>query len=117
MINIGKIAEDRFLKSFQQRLNEIFDSYIFEYNTKAVRNDIKLKVINLLEQARQQYVAEGRVLSLNSYKKPARDLGPIEIEIEEDPYDFTKLRITPNLSARYIMDEMEREEFDDWREI
>ena len=117
MIKIEKITEDNFVKSYQQRLNEIFESYRFEYNTQAVRNNIKLKATNLLEQAKQQYVAEGRVLSLNNYKKPARDLGLIEIEIEEDPYDFTKLRITPNLSASFVLSEMDREEFEARREI
>lgn len=117
MISIKRIVDDRLLKSFQQRFNEIFDSCIFEYNTKAVRDEIKFKVINLLEEARQQYVAEGRVLSFDNCKKRASELGEIEIEIEADPHDLTKLCIMPNLSARYIMDEMEREEFDDWREI
>lgn len=117
MISIKRIVDDRLLKSFQQRLNEIFDSYVFEYNTKAVRDEIKFKVINLLEQARQQYVAEGRVLSFDNCTKRASELGQLEIEIEADPHDLTKLCITPNLAAHYIMSEMEREEFDDWIEI
>ena len=105
-----EIIVNNLVKTFQQRLDEILDHFTFEANTLATREAIKYQVENLLEEARQQYIVEGKVFSVGDFRMSAAELGPVEVEVKVDPSDDTRLYFETNLSGGFIMQEIEKDE-------
>ena len=58
-----EITKKAIIETFKQKLNEIVDHFTFEANTLATREAIKYQVENLLEEARQQYIREGKIVA------------------------------------------------------
>ena len=98
------------VKTFQQRLNEIIDHFTFEANTLATREAIKYQVENLLEEARQQYIEEGKIFSIGDFHISAKALDPVTVNVKQDPQDETRLYFETNLSGGFIMQEIEKED-------
>lgn len=105
-----ELSKKLIVKTFQQRLDEILDHYTFEANTLATREAIKFQVENLLEEARNQYISEGKIFSVGDFHVSAKALGPVTVNIKQDPQDETRLYFDTNLSGGFILSEMKNEE-------
>lgn len=105
-----EITKKEIIKTFKQKLNEIVDHFTFEANTFATREAIKHQVENLLEEARQHYIGEGKIFSVGDFHVSAKALGPVTVEVKQDPNDNTRLYFDTNLSGCFILVSIKDEE-------
>ena len=102
---ISQIQNQRLCKHINERLDSIFEEFIHEPNDTATRETIKAKVLNLLNEAKEQFIKEHKSFIVGEQVVPAYLLEP-KVEIYPDDFNGTKLDCQFNKDAQAMVDEI-----------
>lgn len=102
---ISQIQNQRLAKCIKDSINNILEEYIHEPNNTATREIIKAKVLNLLNEAKEQFIKEHKLFIVGEQMVPADLLEP-KVEIYPDRFNGTKLDCQFNKDAQAMVEEM-----------
>ena len=102
---ISQIQNQRLCKHINERLDSIFEEFVHEPNNTATRETIKAKVLNLLNEAKEQFIKEHKSFIVGEQVVPADLLEP-KVEIYPDRFNGTKLDCQFNKDAQAMVEEM-----------
>ena len=102
---ISQIQNQRLCKHINERLDSIFEEFVHEPNDTATRETIKAKVLNLLNEAKEQFIKEHKSFIVGEQVVPAYLLEP-KVEIYPDMFNGTKLDCQFNKDAQAMVDEI-----------
>ena len=92
-------------KCIQNSINNILEEYIHEPNDTETRETLKAKVLNLLNEAKEQFIKEHKSIIVGEQVVPAYLLEP-NVEIYPDKFDATKLDCQFNEDAQAMVEEI-----------
>ena len=102
---ISQIQNQRLCKHINKRLDSIFEEYIHEPNNTSTRETIKAKVLNLLNEAKEQFIKEHKSFIVGEQVVPAYLLEP-EVEVYPNKFDPTKVVCSLNDDAKAMVHEI-----------
>ena len=102
---ISQIQNQRLCKHINKRLDSIFEEHIHEPNDTATRETIKAKVLNLLDEAKEQFIKEHKSFIVGEQVVPAYLLEP-KVEIYPDDFNGTKVICDFNKDAQAMVEEI-----------
>lgn len=105
MIKLNETLNQIQTKTISEKLEAILEEYIHEQNNRTTREAIKAKVINLLDEAKEQFIKEHKSFIVGEQVVPAYLLEP-SVEIYADMFDGTMLYCQFNTDAQAMVDEI-----------
>ena len=102
---ISQIQNQQLAKYIKNSINNILEEYIHEPNNTSTRETIKAKVLNLLNEAKEQFIKEHKSFIVGEQVVPAYLLEP-NVEIYPDKFDATKLDCQFNEDAQAMVEEI-----------
>jgi len=101
---LDSVQNIRLATTFNEHLNSIVEEFLYEHNDTPTRETIKAKVLNLLNEAKEQFIKEHKSFIVGEQVVPAYLLEP-KVEIFYDDFDLTKLVCQFNKDAQAMVDE------------
>ncbi len=102
---LDSVQNIRLATTFNEHLNSIVEEFLYEHNDTPTRETIKAKVLNLLNEAKEQFIKEHKSFIVGEQVVPAYLLEP-KVEIFYDDFDLTKLVCQFNKDAQAMVEEM-----------
>ena len=102
---LSQIQNQQLAKCIKNRINTILEDFIHEPNNTATREEIKAKVLNLLYEAKEQFIKEDKSFIVGERVVPACLLEP-KVEIYPDDFNGTKVVCQFNKDAQAMVDEI-----------
>ena len=102
---ISQIQNQQLAKYINNNINNILEEYIHEPNDTTTRETIKAKVLNLLDEAKEQFIKEHKSFIVGEQVVPAYLLEP-KVEIYPDDFNGTKVICDFNKDAQAMVEEI-----------
>lgn len=105
----NNIINSRIVKTFKEEIDQIYEDFIGEYNSQAVRQLIAIKVKDVIDRAKAQYAAEDRKFTIGNTMIAAKHIGEIPISINVYGNDLTSVCIDTDFNGNLILNEINKD--------
>lgn len=105
MIKLNERLNQILAKTISEKIKTILEEHIYEPNNTTIRETIKAKVSNLLNEAKERFIKEHKSFVIGEQVVPAHLLEP-KVEVYPDRFNGTKVVCCFNKDAQAMVDEI-----------